>query len=659
MWWYEKDPEDSNPLAGRKIFTASWGDSKKDRMDLARKMIRLHLQVTQNPDLFSTMRELRIATKHLTELPSSINQLRGLQILKLSGCNLEVLPSAIGDLIALKKLRLDENRLTSLPLEIRQLTALTYLDLACNRLVTIDYPVMARISKIASIILFPQRCGYTHRMYRDVTLYTHFQIACLSVEQRYSSQRILACMHELNIVRGCDAREKAMICYNQSHPALPTKWDKASENDLHRIDVQSLYQACVGPILLNTAVKTPLAILFGEVVDQLSHFLPANDPCLQDAFSLMYEQEIRMWMKEQQSVLSRITSLQFVCSEMEFLPPEVSYLTGVTQLWCVGIQLQRLPPEIGQLTKLRELALCDNCLKEVPLEISALTALEFLDLDGNALTHIPAEIGSLSHLKKLCLLDNPLISLPYSVAMQPVQIDPEDPENIYIKTCLNIAALSPFEHHSLETLFSCMEPCLRVLGMNFRQEVIVEYNQTHAPLPTEWNTMDARVTYTVDVEGLYHAYITIIERQRQRDKALLSLFETVRCSWNKTCEDLVGFVDEEVPLAEKAQRIRFWIETNRGVLDKNLIPNYLGTYAQIETIEKGKTHPLKTFFLSMHGLNIALGRDIRKEVMIRYNPTLPAEWDEKWMDTSYEIDVDRLLEVYVEVVVLELLKMGK
>ncbi|MBP9841228.1 MAG: leucine-rich repeat domain-containing protein [Simkaniaceae bacterium] len=78
------------------------------------------------------------------------------------------------------------------------------------------------------------------------------------------------------------------------------------------------------------------------------------------------------------------------------------------------------------------------------------------------------------------------------------------------------------------------------------------------------------------------------------------------------------------------------------------------TYEHMVAMASTPTHSLKTILLCMHELNIALGRDIRKDIMTRYNqkhPSIPVEWEEESLDRGYNVDVEGLCEAYIESII--------
>ncbi len=115
------------------------------------------------------------------------------------------------------------------------------------------------------------------------------------------------------------------------------------------------------------------------------------------------------------AVLSQVTELQIINTDLSALPPEIGLFVNLQTLDLALNKLNTLPPEIGNLVNLQLLCLDRNQITSLPPEIGNLVNLTGLTLSKNQITSLPPEIGHLVNLQVLMLAFNKLRTLPEEI----------------------------------------------------------------------------------------------------------------------------------------------------------------------------------------------------------------------------------------------------
>jgi Leucine-rich repeat (LRR) protein len=126
-------------------------------------------------------------------------------------------------------------------------------------------------------------------------------------------------------------------------------------------------------------------------------------------------EEIRVWMKENNALLRKITSLEVWGRELSHMPKQIIQLQQLQYLYLHYNQITQIPSDIGQLQQLQRLYLYNNQITQIPSEIGQLQQLQWLYLNDNQITQVPSEIGQLQQLRYLDLSGNQFIQLPLEI----------------------------------------------------------------------------------------------------------------------------------------------------------------------------------------------------------------------------------------------------
>ncbi|MBP9841229.1 MAG: leucine-rich repeat domain-containing protein [Simkaniaceae bacterium] len=145
-----------------------------------------------------------------------------------------------------------------------------------------------------------------------------------------------------------------------------------------------------------------------------------------------------------------------------------------------------------------------------------------------------------------------------------------------------------------------------------------------------------------------------------------SLNTITRCNFeNRDLEVLPIEMDhlqglKELSLGDNRLRVLPYTIASRNVcygmyLEQTFALNtlFLQTGLRIADLARGEPPRMREVFLSMQELNVALGCDVRKEVLMRYNEChlpLPIEWDEMKVDECYGIEIEALYHAYETVI---------
>lgn len=112
-------------------------------------------RLPKNINLFKNVRELKLDTNDLKELPIQIGELTRLERLSLSNNHLKTLPDqAFSKLVNLKSLHLSNNEFEAIPNSVLSLKMLEFLDLTSNSIKKIDKNISKLQNTLKSLLLY-------------------------------------------------------------------------------------------------------------------------------------------------------------------------------------------------------------------------------------------------------------------------------------------------------------------------------------------------------------------------------------------------------------------------------------------------------------------------------------------------------------------------
>ena len=221
---------------------------------------------------------------------------------------------------------------------------------------------------------------------------------------------------------------QAMISHRLVIPIIPSSInDKASvKNKLIRISIlvkEAAIRASISPRLdfgsilekIREVRDRDLVVFFKKICVELKRFgyVISSEP------SKNYQiqaGQIRIWLKNNQTVLKKIRNLDLSNCKMNVFPEEICMLSNLETLSLSCNRVVYVPEMIGSLLHLKALDLSCNQISELPIAIANINNLRHLDLSDNRFRYFPRAVCFLKALKSLDISDNQLTSLPAEIA---------------------------------------------------------------------------------------------------------------------------------------------------------------------------------------------------------------------------------------------------
>jgi Leucine-rich repeat (LRR) protein len=274
------------------------------------RVTRLHLcdrglsQVPSSVWQLSGLQELYLDKNQLSALPAELGDLSGLRKLLLRNTPLSTLPAELGNLSSLEELRLESNLLSTLPAEVGNLSSLEWLYLGDNQLSTLP----AEVSNLSSLRKFELNNNQLHTLPAEMSS--------------------LSSLRELN------------LSHNDFDTLPEVVWHLSS------LDILNLSH-------------NRLSILSERLRDLsvLRVFYLNNNQ-----FSILPE---ALWH------LSLLQCLYLQHNKLSILPGEIGNLSKLSRLDLSSNQFSLLPEKLANLSLLEWLAVNDNPLQTPPPEIVA------------------------------------------------------------------------------------------------------------------------------------------------------------------------------------------------------------------------------------------------------------------------------------------------
>jgi hypothetical protein len=308
----------------------------------------------------------------VTELDSSIGNLKSLSWLSCSSNHLSTLPESIGDLTCLTVLSLKSNQLSTLPKSIGKLTSLTLLDCSNNQLSTLP----KSIGELSSL----------------TTLHC-------SNNQLSTLPKSIGNLASLRVLH-CSNNKLEVLPESIGNLTKLTTLD-CSNNNLKRVPGSLMKLGSMSKLVLVGNRQLPQIIVCGN-----------GETC---------------WKVDAEHKVTRPTLLEgalSISTSSKFLLIESDFSKKLDLSRC---NFQVVPPSICQLKKMKELVLSHASFSQLPDEIGSLESLEILDLSNNDnLQEVPKTLSECKKLESVIIKDceystKILQSLDYVMAQRRVR----------------------------------------------------------------------------------------------------------------------------------------------------------------------------------------------------------------------------------------------
>ena len=332
----------------------------------------------------SDMRELHVDDNCLMQLPSGVCFMTSLETLEAGDNKLRSLPEELGNLKNLQVLNLTNNQLTKIPASFSKLPSLTSVDLSHNMLTVLPDQLESSQS-LESIYLNDNKLT-------DVPEWLSYT----------------PMVEELDISNN-----------SLQGDALPPTFGLHSPN-MQVLGIESNHLTRLPESVCSMSQLRELKL--GSTIPELDRRAFQNGnwlDTLPEGFGRLSKLEY-LWLDENTLKIlpysfGSLCSLTFVdmCQNLlSTLPDSVCGLSSLVTLLLSRNQLKVLPCDFGNLTQLLEVRLDHNELQAIPDSFAKLTQLKTLDLYCNCLTAIPAFLSNFSQLSRLDLNRNVFQSDP-------------------------------------------------------------------------------------------------------------------------------------------------------------------------------------------------------------------------------------------------------
>ncbi len=350
---------------------------------------------------FKHLQKVRISDTGMLMIPFSLEKLKKLQGIDISGNRLGITPQQLEESIKilcnlkdLQQLNLGFNELSMLPPSINKLRSLKVLDLYLNSLTTLPEP-FGNLNNLERLYIGNNRLTTLPESFSKLKTLKDLNLEHNSISVLPDSFGELESLQYLNL------RENQLT-------TLPESF-----KDLRNLK---------GLNLFNSALKT-----FPEGLTQLTNLehlelwgcqimsLPETISNLKNLEALgMGWNQLRELPKSFKDI-TNLQSLNLKDNQFITFPEPITYLKKLLYLDLGKNRLTTLPESLGSLINLQYLDLSYNRLTLFPEIISRLNNLQNLFLDGNRLSKLPESIDQLNNLQYLVLNDNQLTTLPGSL----------------------------------------------------------------------------------------------------------------------------------------------------------------------------------------------------------------------------------------------------
>ncbi|MEV0457707.1 COR domain-containing protein [Catellatospora methionotrophica] len=293
---------------------------------------------------------LDLANLGLSELPSSLQEVKTLTALDLSGNELAVLPGWLGELTGLTSLDLTRNELRTLPDSLGGLSRLTTLKLSFNRLGRLP----ACIGALTSL--------------------------CTLKLARNGLRELPEWINGLGALRCVDLTGNEL----QTLPDAVGELTALAELDLTGNRLRTLPDT-IGKLTGLTSLVVP-----GNELASL----PAAMDAMTGLTALDLAENLLSAVPDSLGDLSALASLDLTGNRLRVLPDSIGTLSALTTLNLARNELQAVPESLGGLAALTTLNLDGNDLRALPGSLADMGALLVLDVRGNPLTSPPPEVAA-------------------------------------------------------------------------------------------------------------------------------------------------------------------------------------------------------------------------------------------------------------------------
>ncbi len=329
---------------------------------------------------------MNLSGNKINQLPSDLGCLKVLRTFNLSSNNLSALPSSISRIVALTSLDLSRNFFSSLCNEVSRVQHLTELNLSQNNLSMIPSPI-PKIKKLRIL---------------DLSKNTISHLAVLNPLNKPSDlwMRSIDNFTAKTIYINVLTKEKVW------HPDEYDGSGIANATDLHIFQPREAYRKYF---------RRRLWLSINQIYEW--------EPCIDDNSGRTYFRnnvsgETRWEIPEELDTLGNIEMLENLILNNNIIKgvcPSIVKLTQIRRLLLQGNRFSELPEDFGKLQKLEYFDLHGCECRFLPTSICDIASLTMLNCSGNMLVRLPDLLGTLPALKTLDCSGNRLNALPFSL----------------------------------------------------------------------------------------------------------------------------------------------------------------------------------------------------------------------------------------------------
>ena len=348
-----------------------------------------------------------ILSHHMPQL--SMNHIRYLTSMNLSGNKINQLPNDLGCLKVLRTFNLSSNNLSSLPSSISRIVSLTSLDLSrnffsalCNEVSRVQHLTELNLSR-NNLSMIPSPIPKIKKLkILDLSHNTISHLAILNPLNKPSDLWMRSIDHftAKTIYINVLTKEKVW------HPDEYDGSGIAQARDLHIFQPREAYRKYF---------RRRLWLSINQIYEW--------EPCIDDNSGRTYFRnnvsgETCWDIPEELDTMGGIEMLETLMLDNNIIKnicPSIVKLSHVSRLLLQGNRFSELPADFGNLQKLEFLDMHGCECRFLPASICNIASLTVLNCAGNMLVRLPDLLGTLPALKTLDCSGNRLNALPFSL----------------------------------------------------------------------------------------------------------------------------------------------------------------------------------------------------------------------------------------------------
>ncbi len=348
-----------------------------------------------------------ILSYHMPQL--SMNHIRYLTSMNLSGNKIDQLPSDLGCLKVLRTFNLSSNNLSSLPSSISRIVSLTSLDLSrnffsalCNEVSRVQHLTELNLSQ-NNLSMIPSPIPKIKKLkILNLSNNTISHLAVLNPLNKPSDLWMRSIDHFTAKTIYINVLTKEKVWHPDEYDGSGI--EKAS--DLHIFQPKEAYRKYF---------RRRLWLSINQIYEW--------EPCIDDHSGRTYFRnnvsgETCWNIPEELDTMGGIEMLENLILNNNIIKnvcPSIVKLTNIKRLLLQGNRFSELPEDFGKLQKLEYFDMHGCECRFLPTSICNIASLTVLNCSGNMLVRLPDLLGTLPALKTLDCSGNRLNALPFSL----------------------------------------------------------------------------------------------------------------------------------------------------------------------------------------------------------------------------------------------------